>query len=494
MTDHIYYNYEIQNNSQNILVADKVDRRLSELINNPSEYAISIVKFSLPTEAIKSFIINNSSDYLIKYGSPAGLSLFNSQVNIVNYNAQNGLPTNDNFSYISYEDFIESFNRTSMLTYRDYLNSFSSNPLSFNNKLNFANTFNFSVNSAPYVYEQTIAVNSGIFNSVDNKLGYIKLTLNVGYTGSETGLSPGLRHPHRLYLIDPSGTNKCLIYSNFDCDYNNTITFEDSALKSLDSLQDYTLPIPSGVYQPKESFLKFNTTNSQFGNWKLRFESTSCESSGVHNFHLNVNYNLEMSFLPKQENGNSLGISQYPILLGLNDTNTNLLQLKVHESWYYGNNYISFSPKLNSILGFPTYLGSDGFYKLKQPQVLLSTTMSASTFIDYVQPVSTLYKLTNIKAIQLRSNTIPVSGEFSLASQSNILMSINVSVDTAKDIYEFSATIERFYDLIGNEPLTDIHFSVWVEYVDGSVIQAYLPPYSSFTMLAKFVNKYKISN
>ena len=87
MTDHIYYNYEIINNSSDNLVADKIDRRLSPLLNNPSEYAVSIVKFSLPTEAIKSFIINNSNDYIIKYGSPAGLSLFNSAVNIVNYNS-----------------------------------------------------------------------------------------------------------------------------------------------------------------------------------------------------------------------------------------------------------------------------------------------------------------------------------------------------------------------------------------------------------------------
>lgn len=494
MTDHVYYNFEIINNSASNLVADKTDRRLSSLLENPTEYAISIVKFSLPTEAIKSFVINNSSDYQMKYSSPAGLSVLNSPVNIINYTATNALPTNTDYDYINHEDVIESFNRTSMKTYRDYLNSFSTAFLSFSNKLNFAEAFNFSVSTAPYIYEKTIAVNAGVLNSVDNKLGYIKLTLNVGYTGAESGSSPGVRHPHRLYLIDPSGTNKCLIYSNFDCDYNNTLVFEDCALKSIDSLQDYTAVIPSGTYQPKESFLKFNTTNSQFGSWKLRFESTSNEYSGVHNFHLNVNYNLEMSFLPKQENGNSLGISQYPILLGLNDTNSNLLQLKIHESWYYGNNYISFSPKLNSILGFPSYLGADGFYKLKQPQVLLSSTMSASTFVDYIQPVSTLYKLTNIKAIQLRSNTIPVSGEYSVASQSNILMSINVSVDTAKDIYEFSATIERFYDLIGNEALTDIHFSVWIEYVDGSVLQAYLPPYSSFTMLAKFVNKYKISN
>jgi hypothetical protein len=200
-----------------------------------------------------------------------------------------------------------------------------------------------------------------------------------------------------------------------------------------------------------------------------------------------------MSFLPKQLNGQDLGISQFPILLGADNT-TNLLQLKIHESWFYGNNYLAFSPKLNSILGFPSYLTSNGRYRLKQPQVLLSSTLSSNTFIDYVQPISTIYKMTNVKAIQIRSNTLPVSGEYSVASQSNIVMSIDVPPDSSKDVYAFSASLERFYDLIGNNELSDINFSVWVEYTDGNVVQAYLPPYSSFTMLCKFVNKNKTVN
>lgn len=485
MANHIYYNFEIINDSSQTIVADKTDRRLNSLLSNPSDYTLGIVKFSLPTEAIKSFINTIEADYTLTYGSLATLQIDGSPSIFSNYTATNALPTNEQYNYISYEDVIEAFNRRSMLTYRDWLNSFSSNYLSFYNKLNFTNTYTINVSSAPYVHEQSIAVNAGVLNSVDNKLGYIKLTLNIGYVGGE---DPANKHPHRVYLVDPTG-NKCLVYANFDCSYSNTLTFEDAALISLDSLSDYSQPIPSGIYQPKESFLKFNTGSSQFGNWKIRVESTSCELALVHNFHLSVNYSLEMSFLPKQGNGNSLGISQYPILLGLSDTNSSLLQLKIHESWFYGNNYISFSPKLNSILGFPSYLGSDGRYKLKQPQVLLSTTMTSASFVDYVQPVSTLYKLTNIKSIQLRSNTLPVSGEFSVASQSNIVMSINVSVDTAKDIYEYSASIERYYDLIGNVELTDINFSIWVEYTDGTVHQAYLPPYSSFTMLSKFIRK-----
>lgn len=491
MSDHIYYNFSITNDTSNTIIADKTDRRLNALLSNPSEYVLGVVKFSLPTEAIKSFIISNNSDYIVKYGCTAAFPPINPNLNpdiLYNFfSAQNSLPSNDNFNYISYDDFIEAFNRTSLATYRDYLLFLN---FVYGNRLVFTNTFNFAVNNTPYVFEQSIPV-STVITTVDNRLGYIKLSLNVGYTGALTGK----RHPHRLYLVDPAG-NRCLVYANLDCSYNNTMIFEDAALNNLDSISDYSQPIPSGTYQPKESFLKFNTTLSQFGTWKLRFETTSIEFPGSLNpiFNLSVNYNLEMFFMPIQANGNSIGVSQYPVLLGLSDNNTNLLQLKIHESWYYSSNFISFSPKLNSILGFPTYLSSDGLYKLKQPQVLLSQNVTAGSFIDYVQPVSTLYKLTNIKAIQLRSNTLPVSGEYSLASQSNIVMSIDTSVDSAKDVYEYSASIERYYDLIGNAELTDINFSIWVEYVNGEVVQCYLPPYSAFTMLCKFVNKNKIYN
>ena len=493
MADHIYYSFQINNDQNSTIYADKTDTRLSPLIKNPSEYGVSILKFSLPTEALKSFIVNNSNDYKITIGSSASLAVINTPTDFINFKASNSLPLSSSYNYITYEDVIEAFNRTSMMTYRDYLNSMSGSYLSFFNRLNFAETFNFNVTGPSYVYEKTFAVNSDILTSVDNRLGYIRLTLNVGFTGSESSEYVGSKHPHRLYLISPDGV-KCLIYSGFDTNYSNQLVFEDSSLTSTESLSDFTLQLPSGSYQPKESFMKFNTNTSQFGNWKLRFESLDCNIMGNHDFHLNVAYNMDMWFLPKQYNGNDLGISQFPPLLGFAEGSTTLLQLKLHESWFYGNNYLAFSPKLNNILGFQSYLASDGNYRVKLPQVLLSSTMTSNSFINYVQPISTLYKLTNIKAIQLRSNSLPVSGEYSIASGSNIVMSINVSVDTNKDVYEFTSTIERFYDLIGDTELTDINFSVWVEYNDGSVVKAQLPPYSQFSMLAKFVIKHKITN
>ena len=488
MSEHIYYNFSINNDTVSNLICDKTDRRLSALIQNPSDYALSILKFSLPTEAIKSFNVNNLNDYKIIIGNCSTIYVINDNNNFRTFEGSNSLPLSSSYNYVNTEDVIEAINRTLLATYRDYLGSFSSGSPSFQNRLVYNNTYNFTVNTSPWVHEQSISINP-VINTVDNILGYIKLTLNIGYVGSPIIF----KQPHRLYLVDPSGT-KCLIYANFEGNYNNTLIFEDANLTSLESIQDYETAIPSGSYQPKESFLKFNKSTSQFGTWKIRLESTNGNLiGGVDTFRLSVNYNLEMFFCPKQKD-NSLSAVNFPPVLGLDETDRTLLQLKLHESWFYSNNYLKLTPKLANILSFPTYLSSDGNYKVKMPQVLLSPTLSSNTFINYTQPLSTLYKLTNIKAIQIRSNTLPVSGEYSIVSQSNIVMSIDVPPDSQKDIYAFSASLERFYDIIGNIEMADINFSVWVEYNDGTVSQAYLPPYSSFTMLCKFVLKEKTVN
>ncbi len=76
MSDHVYYNFEIINNSSKVIVANKTDRRLNALLSNPSDYVLSIVKFSLPTEGISSFINPNEGDYTLTYGSNATLTSF----------------------------------------------------------------------------------------------------------------------------------------------------------------------------------------------------------------------------------------------------------------------------------------------------------------------------------------------------------------------------------------------------------------------------------
>jgi hypothetical protein len=490
MSDHIYYNYQILNDSNTNIIAEKTETRMSPILNKPSDYGLSILKFQLPTEAIKSFVVNNANDYKIRYGSASNIDLSGTN-EMFNYSGTATLPLSNTFSYIQSSDVIEGFNRASFNAYRDYLYAYGRTDLivsPYSSNVTVSATYSFNVTTGPFFHEQNVVVSATVPASTDGRLGYLKLTLNVGSADGQV-------HPHRCYLISPTGV-KCLIYAGFTTETSKTLAFEDGNLTSLDSQTNYTLSLASGSYNPKESFLKFITNTSQLGTWKLRFESMAWETA-IHGFDQTVSYTVDCFFLPKQGSigtSNDLGIVQFPILLGLDDTQTDILQLKIHESYYYGNNYLAFTPKLNNLLGFPTYNGGDGFYKLKLPQVLLSNPMTSNSFFTYNQPASTLYKLTNIKAIQIRSNTLPVSGEYSLASQTQVVMSINVNTDTKKDVFEFSASIERVYDLIGDTPIADLNFSIFIEYNDGSVEPALIGPYSKFSMLVKFIRRELISN
>jgi hypothetical protein len=491
--DHVYYNFNIINDTNGEIIAEKTETRMSPILTKPNDFGMSILKFQLPTESIKSFVVNNSNDYQIKYGSSATVGFFDETTFMNPYSGSSSLPLSNSYNYINNSDVIEAFNRTSFQAYRNYLYDYGKTNIIvpiYSSNIVSSGSYSFTVSQPNlFVHEQTINISAGGSSAtVDGRLGYLKLILNIGSPDSNV-------RPHRVYLISPTGV-KCLIYAGFTTLSSNTLSFEDGNIQGLDSQTDYTLPLASGNYLPKESFLKFITNTSQLGNWKLRIESSNWETM-VLNFSLNVSYTIDAYFLPKQGsqgNSNDLGIVQFPILLGLDENQPDLLQLKIHESFLYGNNYFALTPKLNNILGYPSYNGGDGFYKLKIPQVLLSNPMTSNSFFNYNQPSSTLYKLTNIKSIQIRSNSLPVSGEYSIASQTQIVMSINVNTDTKKDIFEFSASIERVYDLIGDTPIADLNFSIFIEYNDGSVVPAILGPYSKFSMLVKFIAKQLVSN
>ena len=303
-------------------------------------------------------------------------------------------------------------------------------------------------------------------------------------------------YPVCIWLQAPDNT-KCLVYAgNSDLDGNSEYFFEDGAVLGIDSGYTNNLKYPiSGNYQPREAFLKFLTRNSQWGNWKIIVQSLSgCETGlggASPDFDMLIDYNLELYFLPKGKS-NEFNFTQIPPTLNFNQS-SNKLELLVHETQFYSNNSIMFSSKLNNILGFETTFISDqtlddyGLYKLNFPQLILSSTITPASFITISQAISTVYKLNNIQSIQIRSSTIPVSGEYSSISGSQIIMSVDIPAEDIKTRYEYAASINRWYELIGGDlALTDINFQVWVTYLNGEEAMVSLSPHSKFSMLCLF--------
>ena len=145
------------------------------------------------------------------------------------------------------------------------------------------------------------------------------------------------------------------------------------------------------------------------------------------------------------------------------------------------------------VLGFPTYQGSDGNYLLKIPQYI--GPIQNPSYMTIVQPTSTAYRLVNIRGLQLRSGTLAISGEYDAISKNPIIMSVDITVDAAKDTYEYQNSLDnRFYDILSQGQLDMLNLSLFVIYNDGTIVPAYIPPYSSFRSLLKFVRKNKIVN
>jgi hypothetical protein len=481
INNHKYYNFKIANTSTDEINVEQTDINNNAFLLNSSDWSLSIQKFSLPADSIDSFLINDSSKYAIKMGHME-TSLVDATEQLNDLNASYGMPTNDVFNYQTNQDFVEAFNRTSLQCYRNYLYNMGTK-----NHTTVSDTFLLAVDFEQYlqVYDKTITVANPQMGFTSGILGGVELTLTIGNT------DPLLRQPRpfRVYLRNPAGVS-CLVYTCANTDINQTLTFKDSSLNSLSSKTDEMSAFQTGDYQPVESFTKFNSGTSAWGDWKLHFEDLDVLHHDLYGlFYMDVSYSLTLYTTQGLPYNVTYVSPQFAPTLAIDQT-SNKLQLLLHQSWFYCPCYIRFSQPLAYVLGFDTYNDGSGWYKLKLPQVLLDNTLSPTSFITYAQEISTVYRLTGIRAIEIRSATIPVDGEYDSQSNSPIIMSVDVNVDAAKDRYEYASTSEnRFYDLIGDGPLKNINFSVWIIYENGAQVLAKIPPSSSFTMLAKFVRK-----
>ncbi len=112
----IFYNYSLSNDTLNDQLLDSTDNSARPILDKADDYKMAIVKFSLPASSINTFMILDDS-FNLEYG-------FNT--NPINYSSVTGAASmykNSTFVMRSIDDFIENFNRTSLLAYRGLLDS-----------------------------------------------------------------------------------------------------------------------------------------------------------------------------------------------------------------------------------------------------------------------------------------------------------------------------------------------------------------------------------
>lgn len=482
----VFYNFQINNSTSSTKLADQTDTRDNPILQKADDYAMSIVKFNLPASDVDSFVIDNSSDYQIQLSSGYLPSGSPPQTYTINKSTL-GMKTTAVFPMKSYEDFLENLNRTSLSCYQEYLANFNtefSNVISTTSFITIANPYTAPTSNNTI----TMTAPAGYTNCY---LGYISLSLTFK---TYTDLQPAYQDSDDLWeiwLVNPAG-DKCLVAGTWKFDKTTagkTYQFEDGAIYSITSFDnDSGISEDTAViYQPQEPFVKFCDRTNISGNWTLRIHNKS--NDPAHDFQGDLECTLTFDLLPEcTTNGNQLNVIDTAPSFDINSDNK--LEIIYPETLPLSGGNISFSSKLNDLLGFSSVLRNDGFYQIKQPQINISKTLKES--VRYTQPITTLYKLTDISEIQIRSSNLPIEAEFDADSNSNIVMSLNTSsTDLNKSVYEFfnSNLVDRSYKLINNQEIRSLNFSVWIKYRStGAVKQAYLPPHSTFNMLVKFIN------
>lgn len=495
--NHVYYNFAISNDTNSDIVCEQTDSRSYPILSNAADWQLFIQKFSLPADNIDAFLVSNETDYQIKIG---GYYTALQQRRNFNVSGVASLPTNAQAKYKNYEDFIENYNRANITAFKNFYTNLNSTSMAFNNGIDCIKTISatYSVTGPlvtdPQTHSRTITVpaTTGYRNTLACGL---ELTLSITNTSPyNLGLS------QRVFLTSPDGVKVLVTSMPFTNPTGSpqSYVFKDDAMNSQYDNANMSVANPINTsYLPIESFAKFYNRASKVGNWTMTIESLALDSGKGYEgidignpWSFDVSFTFKLFLVPDNTVGASSNMPQYPPILQLNET-TKKLEYSIHESYFYACNYYKVSPKLNFVLQFDSNLDSvDSFYRIRFPQVLLSSSILSSSFINISQSVSSLYRLTSIREILIKSNSIPVSGEYNSVSNEQIVMSLDINADTDKNRYEFNNTNNnRLYDLIGAEPLYRINFSLFVTYNSGETVRVMLPPQSLFKMLAVFHRK-----
>ena len=112
-----FYNLSLTNNTTDEIFLAKQDDVFVDILAKSSDYRVSVLKFSFPSEN-ETFIIEDPSEYQITYSANV-YSDFDNNTLSVSY----PLFGRNSFKITNINDLIENFNRTSVRCHRDSLNS-----------------------------------------------------------------------------------------------------------------------------------------------------------------------------------------------------------------------------------------------------------------------------------------------------------------------------------------------------------------------------------
>ena len=451
MTDNLlskkYIDITLNNTTSSPVNIDFAKESSVNIVDDASQYDLSIIRFKIPSSSINKFIIpSNSEDYKIymrKNGVRDGTNILSKSV-IASATLNSG--TSSDLSFREPKEFIDFINRSFVTCYYDYLIALN-NPIMQGASLNFNYT---NTNSLTQVFPFGAGFPSGV-----QAINMMRVSFK--YTANST---QKILHGLKVYLI--FNGKECLLLENPDNTTDGqmqTLVFSDGYHTSSDASYQ------SGLLDdrcPKEPLYKlYNSSGSITGtSFSIRIESTNTYPSN------DLNMAFQCFLYVGCVSNDEYKSPQYTPYFSIDSSNN--LTFNYSNNWALLAPHVGFSPKLRNMLDNFEYNSFDGIEYLNIPSQTLDASETINKSITQLQ--SSLYQFNQINKLEFTS-IIPVEYESVGGSTTSSILT-DFAIDTSalgSDYFIYNATSDyRKYRLLSNVPLKRLQFTGYVVYNDGT--------------------------
>ena len=505
MSQSVFYNFFITNDGDVEIPVDKTDTPYTELLPKASNYGVSVIKFTLPNEAETFRIVDTS--YNVTLLAPLPFAT------IKRVEFTTPMPTRDQFKIRCIADFLECLNRTLIKTHNSLLirisTLFPSNVPRFTptNIL----TANFATNQIATVTFSDAQVPRA------SRYSYLECGFRISTTAFPRPAAPNLQ----VFLVNPAGVSINLTANRqlaFDETGNTYYRFSDAVLlQDVDTLDP--LPLVSAPLEPFSKLLTSNETSTT-GLWSMVFQYSTIYTGTTPSTALQFAMQAFIDCIASPAYSTGVPVvandssSYYPYIApafsfdNSSKTVSMILQDRTPVSGYS----MLMSPKLFRVMPFPGKLVTVPVVNTPLPDYTITQyliTIPQSAYSANTEPAipdtfkGTLYrasiypapnpndsyKLLDIRTVIIKTNLM-TQAEQENTTNSRILMSLDVTgSDYFSNLYQFASNNvnTRTYHILDDGPLTRLGISVFYKYrTTGELVQAMLPPNTTFTLLLKF--------
>ena len=439
-----YIDITINNTTTGNINLDFSKESSSAIVDEASNYDLSIIRFKIPSSNIQKFIIPAYSEdyklYMRKNNIRDGNNILSKSVTKT-FNLNSG--NNTDVVFKEPKEFIDYLNRSISECYFNYITDFiPSNILTSSLSFNFQNT-----------NLLTQQFNFGTFPTVDG-INYIKLNISIQANDVQQIL-----HNLKIFLIVDSRSILLLQNPEYTTiGQVSNIVFSDSFHISSDA--SYVTGLSKNRYPKEPIFSLYETGNLNNNSFSIRIACSNTFPNNDMNFAINSTLTLSTQVI------NDFLSPRYTPYFSINDNN--FLTFNYSDNWSGDGPHLGFSPRLRNILDNFEYITFNNIEYLSLPSVTLDNSEVINKNITQLQ--SSLYLFNQINKIELTS-IIPVEFEnVAGATTSGILT--DFAIDTAtisSDYFIYNASNDyRKYRLLSNTPLKKLQFTGWIVYNDGT--------------------------